>query len=454
MAHSAEEGLRAQGVLSLTTRKLSFYIGVMKWRNQLLALLCLLAFAGLGVLYFQHWVVQKPFGIILFVAEGLGPGQLAPARLYAGGADQPLALDGMSHLALLNNYSNDFASPDQAAAATAIATGVRTNTGSLGIDSHGNRATNLLDLARNKGRATGLIASAQLTDPTAAAFYAHTATPEDKTDLARHLIETAKIDIVLGGGSAEFLPRTKGGKRSDERDLLLEARRSGFDLVRSRAELEAIPGWRRPKLFGVFSPAELAFADELEGRSEQPSLSDMVRRAIELLQFNRGGYLLVVDVGLIRKAAQENNAERTLAETLELDRGVSVALRYAGAKAQILVCGDVAIGGLSLNGAPYRKDNGVAVLGLNSSGDPWLTWATGPNGIASYGATRRKETADPDAADGAMRPTLPQEPVAVYAENALNTVSDVMAFGEGPGAEVLHGSLDSTAVFRLIRANL
>ena len=45
----------------------------MKWRNQLLALFCLLAFAGLGVLYFQHWVARKPFGIILFIGEGLAP---------------------------------------------------------------------------------------------------------------------------------------------------------------------------------------------------------------------------------------------------------------------------------------------------------------------------------------------------------------------------------------------
>ena len=43
----------------------------MKWRNQLLAFICLLLFAGVGVIYFQHWVIRKPFGIILFVGEGL-----------------------------------------------------------------------------------------------------------------------------------------------------------------------------------------------------------------------------------------------------------------------------------------------------------------------------------------------------------------------------------------------
>ena len=99
----------------------------MKWRNQLLALFCLVVFAAFGVFYFQHWVVQKPFGIILFVGEGLSPGRLAAARVYAAGADNPLGLDSMPHLALLTNYSNDFAAPDQAAAATALATGVKVN---------------------------------------------------------------------------------------------------------------------------------------------------------------------------------------------------------------------------------------------------------------------------------------------------------------------------------------
>src|SRR5437588_6929746 len=99
----------------------------MKWRNQLLALFCLLAFAGLGVLYFQHWVVQKPFGIVLFVGEGLAPASVAAARVFAGGADTPLALDSLPYTALVTNYSQDFATPDSAAAATAIATGVKVN---------------------------------------------------------------------------------------------------------------------------------------------------------------------------------------------------------------------------------------------------------------------------------------------------------------------------------------
>ena len=452
MAKFADDPLRAQAVsrvAGLTTRSTDSYIGLMKWRNQLLALFCLILFAAFGVFYFQHWVVQKPFGIILFVGEGLAPGRLAATRVYASGADTPLALDSMPHLALVTNYSNDFAAPDRAAAATTLATGVKVNNKSIGAMSHGGPAANLIELARRTGRATGLITDLNITNPTAAAFYAHSSGQNGPPDFARQMTDGSPIDLVLGGGAGDFLPEAKEGNRKDGRDLLLEIRRKGVDLVRSKAELEAIPGWRRPKLFGAFGHAELAYADQIEARGEQPSLPDMVRRSIELLQYNRAGYLLIVDAGLMRKAAEQNDAEHTLAETVEFDRAVAIARRYAGANSAIFVCGDVAIGGLSLNGYPFRKDRGIAVLGLNSAGDPWFSWATGPKGSKSYGAA--KLTAAQPSPGSSVSPEIPQEPAAVYAPMALDTTDDVVAFGIGPGTETLRGSIDNTAIFKMIR---
>lgn len=425
-----------------------FYIGSMKWRNQLLALSCLIVFAAFGVFYFQHWVVQKPFGIILFIGEGLAPGRLAATRVYAGGADTPLSLDSMPHLALVTNYSNNFATPDRAAAATAIATGVKVNNKSIGAELGGVPAANLIDLARRAGRATGLVTDGNITNPTAAAFYARSSDPAGQTEIARQMAEGSGIDLVLGGGAREFLPEAKNGNRKDGRDLLLEIRRKGFDLVRSKAELEAIPGWRRPKLVGAFSQAELAYTDQIAAHGEQPSLPDMVRRAIELLQYNRAGYLLVVDAGLMRKAAEQNDAEHTLAETVEFDRAVAIARRYAGPKSTIVVCGDVAIGGLNLNGSPFRQDHGIAVLGLNSTGDPWFSWASGPHGGKSYGAAKLTAHESPAASPP---PEISQEPAAFYAPAALETVDDVVALGAGPGTDALQGSLDNTAIFRMLR---
>ncbi len=424
----------------------------MKWRNQLLALFCLLAFAGLGVLYFQHWVVRKPFGIILFVGEGLAPDRLAATRVFAGGADNRLSLDSMPHVALLTNWSKDFAAQDQAAAATAIATGVRVANRALSTNPDMSAITNLIELAREQGRATGLVTDAKLTNPTSAAFYAHPADPDDLESIAAEFVNGAKIDIAMGGGAAQFLPLAKGGERQDGRDLLLDLRRNGFDVVRTRADLEAIPAWRRSKVFGAFSNTELAFINQVEERSQQPSLSDMVRRAIELLQYNTGGYLLVVDAGLMRKAAQENNAERTFRQTIELDRAVAVARNYAGPKSTIIACGDVAIGGLSLNGFPFRQDSGIALLGFNAAGQPWITWATGPNGTKSYGAAKIPGNLN---GNGNEQPDVePREPAAVYTKAALCTVEDVIAFGSGPGTDVLRGVLDNTRIFEIIRDNL
>ena len=183
----------------------------MKWRNQLLALFCLLVFAGVGVLYFQHWVIRKPFGIILFVGEGLSPARLAPTRAYAAGVETRLNLDSMPNAALMTNYSKDFAAPDQAAAATAIATGERVTNYTLAINADGKPIKNIVELAREHGRAIGLVTDTKLTDPTSAAFYAHPLEPSDVDKIAAEFVDRGNIDIAMGGGAAQFLPITKGG---------------------------------------------------------------------------------------------------------------------------------------------------------------------------------------------------------------------------------------------------
>jgi len=421
---------------------------MMKWRNQLLALLCLAVFAGLGVLYFQHWVVQKPFGIILIIGEGLAPERIAPTRIYLSGADAHLAMDGMPHAALVANYSRDFAASDQAGAASALATGVKVNNRAISVDSNGKAITTIIELARARGRATGLVTNGPLTNATCAAFYAHATSLPESDQLARELVEGNKFDLCLSTSAAEFLPTAKQGQRQDNRDLLLELRQKGFDVVRTRAELESIPVWTRPKLFGAF-----AGGNNEQGWNDEPALSDMVRRAVELLQYNARGYVLVVDAARMRGTAESNNAEKTLAETGELDRALATSQRYAGAKSLIIVCGDTAVGGLHANGYPFRKDSGIALLGLNSSGEPWMTWATGPKGIQSYGAAKipEKEPATDPNATIAKEQT---EPAAFYAKAALNNVEDVVAFGIGPGAEALRGTIDNTQIFKALRDGL
>ncbi len=397
----------------------------MKLRNQLLALFCLLVFVALGVLYFQMWVRQKHFGIIVFVSDGMVARHLTAARLYAGGADHRLALDAFPHTAIVANSARDFAVPDAAAAATALATGVKVNHRNVAFDYRGQPLQTLLEIAKKQGRAVGLVTNGKLTGPAPAAFYAHLADARDEESIAAQLVDRADIDVVLGGGLREFLPAGAKGARKDGRDLLAAMQRKGCEMVWTKADLENAGTFRDKGIVGVFTPGAMAFSDEIESGSQQPSLSDMVRRAIEFLQVNGRGYLLIVDAGLLTEAAERNNGERTINETLATDRAIATAVKYAGDESLIVAVGKHAIGGLTLNGYPLRQDHGVALLGTTASGYPSLTWATGP-------------------ASG-------NEPAAFQTASALNTAEDVIAAAKGPGAEKFHGFLESTAIFDLLR---
>ena len=406
----------------------------MKTRNQLLALACLLIFIAFGFLYFRTWVVQKPFGIILFVSDGLSGNNLATARLYEGGADHRLAVERLGRVALLTNYANDFAIPDSAAAASAISTGVKVNNQRIAMDAHGKAIVTLLEAARESGRATGIITTGHLTNPTLAAFYAHTSKSDETEAIAAQLVDNAKVDVVMGGGADDFLPESKGGHRKDGRDLILEMKQKGNEIFRSKSELENAPVFTTAVRTGLFSEGNLPFSNQISSGSQQPSLSDMIRRSIEFLQYNPHGFFLVVDTALITYAAEQNDAEHLITETLEFDRAVATAMKFSGPNTLLIATGKHVTGGMALNGYPLREDHGVALLGTNTYGYPSIVWATGPNG--------------PHASD---EPGSKSSPAAFYVPTAINNAGDVLAVGTGPGSEGLNGFLKNTDLYPILK---
>ena len=207
---------------------------------------------------------------------------------------------------------------------------------------------------------TGLVTNGLVTDPTAAAFYAHTVIRDTiDPELARDWSSKRAIDIVLGGGAADFLPRNKGGDARDERDLFREVRGSGYDVVQTPEELEADAALATRESLRSFRSAELAFADQTKSRGgDQPRLSDMVRRGIELLQFNSGGYLLVVDAASHADERRErirwrNGRWRKQWNSIARSRSAHV---MPARNRLIIVCGDVAIGGHESEWLPRRAE--------------------------------------------------------------------------------------------------
>jgi alkaline phosphatase len=404
-----------------------------KGRNKVIFLTCLFAFIGLGVALYRSWSDRKPFAVILFVTDGLTPSNLAAARLFAGGSDFRFGMESMPHMALASPRAKDYAVADAAAAATSIATGQEVNRGSLALSPGGQPLETILQAARREGRVTGLVSDTPLTDATAAAFFARASDARDPAAIALQLLEDGMPDVMLGGGSAQLVPQEQGGTRRDGRDLLLELRQRGFDVVRTKSELESTPGWRAPQLFGVFAEEGLAFAEDQTRYPTQPQLADLVRKAIELLQFNRKGYLLVVNAGLAGHAANQSRAETVLRQIRELDDAVQTARQYAGENTLLVVAGLGNPGGLRLNAFSFAPDRGIAVLGPNPSGIPAISWSTG--------STNTPEGAPLQAV--ATATGLP-DPVA----------EDVVVLASGPGAENLPAFFPLSQLHALLAGNL
>jgi len=419
----------------------------MKIRNQLLALFLLAVFIAGGVVFFHTWVVKKPFGVILFVGDGLVTGNLTAARLFNNGADHPLTMDTFPHLALVTNYANDFAVPDSPAAASAIATGSKVNNGVIGIGPKGRMLMSILELAKQRGRAVGIVTTGGLTDASIAAFYAHVQKSSQLDDIAAQFAEKARLDVALGGGAQDFTPESKSGHRKDGRDLLLEMKNNGAEIMRSKAELENAPIFTAAPRVGVFASGDLAYSNEIEAGSQEPSLPDMVGRAIEFLELHERGYVLVVDAELISRAAEQNDPEHVLTETVDMDRAIAKALRYAGDNAVVMAVGIHATGGMTMNGYPLRQEHGVGLLGVNAFGYPAIAWATGPMGPQKPvdAASLQGSPAPPPSGNG---------PAAFYAPTAIDSAEDVIAVGRGPGTEALNGVIDNTQIFQILQGAL
>jgi alkaline phosphatase len=316
----------------------------------------------------------------------MGQAHRFAAQLLAAGRNGRLAMDRLPYAGQMATLSADATSfvTDSAAAATAIATGVKTLNGSVSIDLNGQEQMTILELARDSGRAVGLVSTCQITDATPAAFAAHVPHRADQSEVARQYIERTRVDVILGGGAAPWypygtaLPRAltagmPGRGIGSDGDLVALARQLGYEFVTDAAALSASLDRRRGEpagpLLGLFAPQEF-FVQTAEGFGaiyDPPvALADLTSAAIEILAQNRNGFFLMVEESAIDRMAHRNNAPLTLKGVLELDRAVQVALAFTSRVPDTLVivtadheCGGLAVAGSEDQPYPYEPGGGL-----------------------------------------------------------------------------------------------
>jgi len=112
---------------------------------------------------------SKPKNIILFIGDGMGIAQLTAGKVVKGA----LNLEQFKHLGLLMTHSQDALITDSAAAATAMATGYKTKNGFISLSADGTSLKTVIEYAKARGKATGIVVSSSVTHATPAAFAAH-----------------------------------------------------------------------------------------------------------------------------------------------------------------------------------------------------------------------------------------------------------------------------------------
>lgn len=353
--------------------------------------------------------------VILFVGDGTGLAQIAAARIAAVGPDGRLAMDGLEERATMTTHAADALTTDSAAGATAWSTGRKTNNKYLAVDPQGRRLTTVLEYARDAGLGTGLVTTTTLTHATPAAFAAHINNRNAYPKIATMMLET-RPHIMLGGGRDDWT----AAQREDGRDLLAEARRAGYRIVEDRAELLAVDPGQTPYLLGLFAPGHLSYRYDREGDRE-PSLAEMTQVAIDALQVHSKGFLLVVEGGRVDHGGHSNDTDRTVWETIALDRAIARGIEFAAADAHTLVIfvADHETGGMSVANGYYE-------------GFPEIPQEDG---------FPRKDVSL-------------EETLRIQWTTTGHTGIPVIAAAMGPGAGAVRGVMDNTELFGVIMKGL
>ncbi len=379
---------------------------------------------------------------VLFIGDGMGPAYVTATRVARGGSSHRLRLDTLPHTAVCRTYSADSPVTDSAAAASAMACGQKTANGVLCEDATavharraGRRLESIASWAKTRGLRAGLVTTTTVTHATPAAFYAGHHDREDERAIARQAIDS-RLDFLLGGGRRFFRGPGAAGLEG-------AARVKGWRIVGSAADLRAVASLDRPVL-GLFAEGDLPYEAEPRGRAA-PRLAEMTRWAIDVLKADGRPFFLMVEGGRIDHAGHANWARTLVDETAAFDEAVGYAIDTLDPSTTlVLVTADHETGGLAINGYPEEKD-GIwgTYRGPLAEGDrlyPVVTFSSGPG-------TKQQTRTPPHGSDD-------PRPSGISLPSAAHTGVDVTLYAWGKSAERVHGTLENTDVYSILRAHL
>lgn len=280
---------------------------------------------------------RKVKNVIMMVMDGTSSTATTLARWYKG---EPLALDKIV-TGGVRTYSAESAITDSAPAGTAMATGHKSNSSYVGVlpsvvnspgaepiseKDHFRPLANVLEGAKQTGRATGIIATSEIQHATPASYSAHHLNRNNFEVLGEQQVYQ-NIDVVLGGGKESLQPGTKEKSRKDNEDLVNVIKDKKYDFVETKDELLRS---KSKKIWGAFSQRDLAYdMDRSTTHPEQPTLAEMTKKSIQTLSKDKDGFFLFVEGSKPDWAAHQNDPIGIISDVLAFDHAVKEALKFA-----------------------------------------------------------------------------------------------------------------------------
>jgi len=312
--------------------------------------------------------ITHPKNIILMIGDGMGLGQIT-AAMYKN--NDYLNLESFPVVGLQKTHSGDNLVTDSAAAATAIACGVKTYNNAIGVDMDTLPVQSILEMAEERGLATGMIATSSIVHGTPGPFISHQSSRVLLENIAADFLNT-EIDFFVGGGK-KFFDR----RESDDRNLYKELKKKNyyvsdyfikdFNLIRPRSD----------KNFAFFTADDRPVARSA-GREYLPRATKM---GMDFLKKRSDkGFFLMVEGSQIDWGGHSRKEKIVIDEILDFNEAVGQALKFARTNKEtlVIVTADHETAGFAINNGSTKEELIIAFTANGHTADLVPVFAFGP----------------------------------------------------------------------------
>jgi alkaline phosphatase len=285
--------------------------------------------------------------VIVLIGDGMGVSYTSAYRYLKNDPSTKIAEKSAFDQYLVGQqmtYPEDPAQnvTDSASAATAMSAGIKTYNNAIAVDNDGSEVKTVLEAAKEQGKATGLVATSEITHATPASFGSHDHSRKNMNSIADDYYDEMvngqhKVDVMLGGGVSNFV--------RNDRNLTEEFQKAGYSYVTNKDELLKDTN---KQVLGLFAPGGLP--KMIDRPAETPSLEELTNAAISRLSQDKDGFFLMIEGSQVDWAGHDNDIVGAMSEMEDFEKAYKAAIEFAKKDKHTLVVAtaDHSTGGYSI----------------------------------------------------------------------------------------------------------